>query len=106
MAEVYALREHCINFKGDFKNGERFTTAEQLYLLEEALVDWSRVSSETGNNVTVPIRALRANIRSLFPHFHLLSTPTEKAYQCKGLSTGLELLILPVNGKQAWAQNG
>lgn len=39
MAEVYALREHCINFKRGFNMGKDLQQQSSV-LLEEALVDW------------------------------------------------------------------
>lgn len=65
MAEVYALREHCINFKRGFKKGKDLQEQSTCSAGRgPGALGVTTVISEALNNVTIPIRALRAKIQS------------------------------------------
>ena len=65
MTEVYALREHCINFKRGFKMGKDLQQQSTCTVGRgSGGLGVITVISETVNNATIPIRALRAKIWS------------------------------------------
>lgn len=65
MAEAYALREHCINIKRDFKMGKDLQKQSTCTVgRDSGGLGVITVISETVNNATIPIRAVRAKIQA------------------------------------------
>lgn len=65
MAEVYVLREHCINLKRGFKMGKDLQQQSTCTVGRgSGGLGVITVISETVNNAKIPIRALRAKIQA------------------------------------------